>query len=113
MFLKIIFKIYLILFTFLGVLASIYGIYGLIFALNDNTPYKIWYLMGLIPVGVLGILVKLGVSLYQYFKKVETFKRTLIPLSFWGLTIMILYCESLIETTVYLESNAIKKEDIT
>ena len=90
MFLKIIFNIYLILFTIIGILASLLGIYGFITSFSDNTPYKNWYLMILLPLGGLGILVTSGVSLYQYFKKVETFRLTLIPLSFWGLTILVL-----------------------
>ena len=90
MFLKIIFKVYLIIFTFLGVLTSIYSIHGFIFTLTDNTPYKTWYLMGLIPVGIFGIIVTSVVSLFQYFKKSKTFRQTLIPLAFWGLTILVI-----------------------
>ena len=82
MFFKVVFKVYLILFTFLGVLTSIYSIHGFIYTLTDNTPYKTWYLMSLIPVGVLGILITSGVSLYQRYKKIKTYKRTLIPLAF-------------------------------
>ena len=36
-----------------------------------------------------------GVSLYQYFVKANTFKLTLIPLAFWGLAALVLlnhYC---------------------
>jgi hypothetical protein len=90
MFIKIIFNIYLAFFTIIGIMTSLFGIYSFITSFSDNTPYKNGYLIILIPLGILGILVTSGVSLYQYFKKVETFKLTLIPLAFWGLTIVVL-----------------------
>ena len=98
MLLKIIFYTYLVLFTIIGILASLFGIFGFIHSLHDNTPYKTWYLMSLIPLGVFGIVVTLGVTLYQYFKKVETFKLSLIPLFFWGLTILVLLITIIVDS---------------
>ena len=97
MFLKIVFKVYLILFTFFGVLTTIYGIYGFISSLTDNTPYKTWYLMSLIPLGIFGIVVTSGVSLFQYFRKSSTYKQSLIPLISWGLTIMVIIITLIID----------------
>ena len=90
MFLKIVFYIYLVLFTIIGIMACTFGIFGFINSLTDNTPYKTWYLMSLIPVGIIGILITFGVSLYQYFNKIKTFRLTLIPSAFWGLTALVL-----------------------
>jgi hypothetical protein len=88
---EIVFKLYLVINTTFGILVCLMNYHVSISFKNDPDPNPgagLYFLI--IGPMIIAFILTMIVSIFQYFKRISTFKISLMPLAIWGLSFIIL-----------------------